>query len=119
MPTLPLSKEQAEKANTLLESVRAQLATLSGGDPKLLFAMRRRLYIRLSYDERGTPAQRRKLKDQKWKEQRGKCAICAEDLPVSECELDRFDAVAGYTPENTQLIHHACHRKQQTDRGFA
>lgn len=119
MSKLPLTTQQSEQVNALLATLRAQLIELSGGDPTVLFAMRRKVYIRLSYDERGTPAHRRKLKDQKWKEQRGKCAICNEDLPVSESELDRFDAVAGYTAENTQLVHHACHRKQQIDRGFA
>jgi hypothetical protein len=116
---MALTQEQSNAANALLETVRIRLLELSGGDPNVLFSMRRRIYIRLSYDERGKPGQRSKLKNLKWKEQRGKCAICGEDLPVTDAELDRFKAVAGYTAENTQLIHHACHRKQQGDRGFA
>lgn len=119
MPSKRLTSEQAEKANEILESVRARLVELSGGDASLLFSLRRRIFIRLSYDERGTPAQRAKLKNQKWKDQRGKCAICKEDLPASGAELDRFDALGGYTADNTQLIHHDCHRKQQVERGFA
>jgi hypothetical protein len=119
MPSQRLTPEQSEKANELLESVRARLLELSNGDASLLFSLRRRIFIRLSYDERGTPAQRTKLKNQKWKDQRGKCAICNEDLPESGAELDRFDALGGYTAENTQLIHHDCHRQQQTDRGFS
>jgi hypothetical protein len=115
----PLTAEQVQQATDLLNEIRTRLDQLSDGDRALLFALRRRIYIRLSYDERGTPAQRSKLKNTKWKEQRGKCSICNEDLPVSEAELDRLDAVAGYTAANTQLIHHACHRKQQADRGFA
>jgi hypothetical protein len=118
MPSQRLTPEQAERANELLESVRARLLELSNGDGSLLFSLRRRVFIRLSYDERGTPAQRTKLKNQKWKDQRGKCAICGEDLPAKGAELDRFDALGGYVSENTQLIHHDCHRDQQSERGF-
>jgi hypothetical protein len=67
----------------------------------------------LMYDERGKPMQRRKVKEQKWKEQRGKCAICSGDLPETEAELDRIEAALGYTRENTRLVHHACHRREQ------
>lgn len=119
MPNPRLTLEQTKEADALLERIRAQLVALSGGDPKVLFAYRRRIFIRLSYDERGTPGHRKKLKHEKWKEQRGKCAICSEDLPVSGSELDRHNATGGYTAENTQLIHHDCHRKQQADRRFA
>ena len=115
----PLTIEQSKEINDLLDEIRGRLKELSGDDKALLFALRRRIYIRLTYDERGSPAHRAKLKNQKWKHQRGKCAICQEDFPVTEAELDRLDAPAGYTPENTRLIHHACHRKQQADRGFA
>lgn len=114
-----LSPEQSGKANELLALVRHRLDELSDGDAKVLYHMRRRIRIRLEHDERDTPAARRKLKDQKWKEQRGKCAICKEDLPETETELDRLDPYGGYTRENTQLLHHACHRKQQAERGFA
>ena len=65
------------------------------------------------------PAQRKKLKELKWKEQRGKCAIGGEDLLVTGAELDRKDPVLGYTPENTQLVCHEHHREQQAKRGFA
>ena len=61
---------------------------------------------------------RAKLKKLKMKEQAGKCSICGEPLPEKEAELDRFVAWKGYTPKNTQLIHHDCHRRQQQDRGF-
>lgn len=118
MPNPRLTLEQTKEADALLESIRAQLAALSGGDPKVLFAYRRRIFMRLSYDERSTPGRRKKLKMQKRKEQGGKCAICSEDLPVSGSELDRHDATGGYTAENTQLVHHDCHRKQQSERRF-
>jgi hypothetical protein len=119
MPNRQLSKDEHQKADELLGRVRSELESLSAGDVKLLFAYRRKLYKKLMYDERGTPMERRKLKEQKWKEQKGKCAICGEDLPETEAELDRFEAYLRYTPENTRLIHHACHRKQQAERGFA
>jgi hypothetical protein len=115
----PLTPEQSAEANELLNHVRARLETLSGGDPKLLHHLRRRIYIRLSHDERDSPAARRKLKDSKWKQQRGICALCFEELPEKETELDRLDPYAGYTPENTRLVHHECHRKQQAEKGFA
>jgi hypothetical protein len=118
MPKKQLSEDEIQAANSILDDVRVRLAELSKGDPELLFALRRRVYIRLQYDERGTPQHRNKLKNQKWKEQRGKCAICHDDLPEIGAELDRFDAAAGYTKENTQLIHHECHRKQQAERGY-
>jgi len=95
------------------------LEKLSGGDAQLLFALRRRIFSRLTYDERGAPAIRKKLKERKWKEQRGKCSICGDHLPISGSELDRFDAVLGYTLENTRLVCHDCHRAQQEERGFA
>ncbi|HXM00220.1 MAG TPA: hypothetical protein VN932_09835 [Rhizomicrobium sp.] len=56
---------------------------------------------------------------EKWIAQNGICALCPEKLPEKEAELDRIDPYSGYTPENTRLIHHACHRKQQAERGFA
>ena len=119
MPNRQLDKEEQSKATELLARIRVELQALSNGDANLLFAYRRKLFKELMYDERGKPMQRRKLKDQKWKEQRGKCAICGDDLPTTETELDRFDAAKGYTTENTRLVHHACHRKQQAERGFA
>ena len=119
MPGIRLTTEQATAANDLLLDIQRRLEKLSGGDKRLLFSLRRRIYIRLSYDERGDPAHRRKLKELKWKMQRGKCAIGGEDLPISGAELDRLDPVEGYTPENTRLVCHEHHRKQQEERGFA
>jgi UTP:GlnB (protein PII) uridylyltransferase len=69
MPKMRLSEHQIQEANSLLDHVRARLTELSQGDQELLFALRRRIYIRLGYDERGTPQHRTKLKNQKWKEQ--------------------------------------------------
>ncbi len=90
----------------------------AGGDPVLLFALRRRLAARLTYWERGNPAKRKKLKAAKHKAQDGRCAICDEPMGVKGSELDRADPVDGYTAENTRLVHHACHRQDQETKGF-
>ncbi|MGH7428267.1 MAG: hypothetical protein ACREJ4_07905 [Candidatus Methylomirabilaceae bacterium] len=116
--TLRLSPEQSAQANRLLEHVRRRLIALSDGDPKLLHHVRRRIRLRLEQDERSRPGQRKRLKKQKWYEQHGRCALCPDELPKKEVELDRIDPYGGYTRENTRLVHHACHRKQQLERGF-
>jgi hypothetical protein len=51
---------------------------------RLAFALRRYVYKNLSYDERGTPAERTKLKLAKLMEQDGKCAY--PDCPVPDQE---------------------------------
>jgi hypothetical protein len=117
MPTL--SDEDRAKAIAILESVRAQVAEVAGDDHVLLFQVRRYILKRLEFDERGTPTQRRKLKDAKRKSQRGLCAMCREELPERGAELDRFRAIDGYTAGNTQLICHPCHQKAEEERGFA
>ena len=114
-----LSKESREKAVLILERLRADILSASAGDRDLLFQMKRYISKRLEFDERGTPTQRKKLKDLKWKKQRGLCAICSKELPERGSELDRFKAIDGYTVENTQLLCHTCHRAAQEQRGFA
>ena len=63
--------------------------------------------------------QRKLLKLKKMVAQKGKCALCAKDLPERGAELDRFDPVKGYTMENTRLICHECHRAEQEKKGWA
>ena len=116
MPALP--EDERAKVLPILAKLRADLSEASGGSEELLFSMKRYIAKRLEFDERGTPTQRRKLKDQKWKSQRGLCAVCKEGLPERGAELDRFHAIDGYTAENTQLVCHSCHRKAQEERGF-
>ena len=71
------------------------------------------------YAERGTPMQRRKLKADKLLQQGGKCAECGKQfLESEETELDRINAMKGYTKDNTRLIHHVCHRRIQSEKGF-
>ncbi|WP_375463058.1 hypothetical protein [uncultured Methylobacterium sp.] len=118
MPSRRLTKDEAAKADTLLAEVKAMVTDAAGGDPVLLFALRRRLAARLTYWERGNPAKRKKLKAAKHKAQDGRCAICDEPMGVKGSELDRADPVDGYTAENTRLVHHACHRQDQETKGF-
>ena len=118
MPNRRLKPEERSRLNAFLEEVRSRLVELAVGDRELHFALRRRLYIRLTYDERGTPADRRRLKISKHEKQRGNCAICQCPLEIAESELHRLNAMDGYTATNTQLVHHHCHRDQQSAAGF-
>jgi ribosomal protein L44E len=105
----------------LLTDVRARLRSLSGDDPSLLFALRRKLYKELSYDERGKPMQRKVLKAVKYTEQGGRCKICGDELEKlgRNAVLDRTEAIRGYVSDNVRLICAACDRKVQAERGFA
>lgn len=113
-----LTSDELEKARALLEEIRGKLESLSGGDKELLFAYRRKVYKELTYDERSKPMARRALKDRKWKEQRGLCAICRKELPTRYTVLDRLNAADGYTPENTRLIHQECDVSHQESMGY-
>ena len=114
-----LTAEELATVRVLLDSVRAHLLALSGGDPDLLFAYRRKVYKELTYDERDKPMARRQLKAKKWREQNGICPVCQKPLPERYCVLDRFQAAAGYTPENTRLICRDCDIRTQAARGYA
>ncbi len=119
MANRQLTAEELESARALLNEVREKLAQLSGGDSELLFAYRRKVYKELTYDERGTPMLRRKLKDEKRKEQRVLCAACGKPLPEKYAVLDRLNAADGYTPENTRLIHQECDISHQASKGYS
>jgi hypothetical protein len=114
-----LSDEDRAAAIAILEELRGRIATVVGEDRERLFQMRRYILKRLEFDERGTPTQRRKLKDAKRKSQRGLCALCQGPLPERGAELDRFRAIDGYTARNTQLVCHSCHQKAEAERGVA
>ncbi len=118
MPNRQLTPAELLQATALLSEIRARLEALSQGDKDLLFAYRRKVFKELTYDERDKPAARRKLKDQKWKEQRGLCALCGKDLPAKYTVLDRLNAVDGYTPANTRLIHPECDVAHQAAKGY-
>ena len=108
-----LSDEDRAKAIALLEEIRARIDAVADGDEAVRFQMRRYVARRLEFDERGTPTQRRRLKDLKWKFQRGLCYECAQPLPKRGAELHRLQAMDGYTEANTQLLCRACHEKAQ------
>jgi hypothetical protein len=114
-----LSDEDRATAIRILEQLRARIAGVVGEDRERLFQMRRYILKRLEFDERGTPTQRRKLKEAKRKSQRGLCALCQTVLPERGAELDRFRAIEGYTARNTQLVCHSCHQKAEAERDFA
>ena len=118
MPNRNLSNDELKQASELLGSIRQELKTLAGNDRELLFAYRRKIYKELSYDERGKPNDRSKLKACKLREQEGLCPECGEPLPEKYAELDRKSAADGYTVENTELIHGECHRRRQAVQSY-
>jgi ribosomal protein L44E len=119
LPNRQLSQEELEKLFApLVAEVRKRLAELSDGDEDLLWALRRKLSKELTYDERGKPMQRRKLKELKRAEQDNKCARCRTSLPAKYVVLDRTEAMRGYTPDNTRLLCQECDVKVQVERGY-
>jgi hypothetical protein len=120
MPESPhLTDEQLTTIREILDRVRTDLTALAGSDQNTLHHARRYLMKRLEFDERGTPADRNKLKLTLMAVQQGKCTSCNEPLPPRGSELDRKDPVLGYTEENCKLIHHECHRKAQAAKNFS
>jgi len=116
--TRQLNEGEREVARAILDEAREALLEKSGGDPELLWAMRRYVYIRLQYDERGSPMQRKVLKQKKRVAQEGRCAACGKELPERGAELDRLEPMKGYTEENTRLLCHECHRAEQQGKRF-
>lgn len=119
MPNRQLTpQELSELFAPLIEDVRNRLITLSGGDDALHFALRRKLSKELSYDERGTPSERNKLKAFKRGAQGNKCAQYRRELPEEDVILDRIEAMRGYTADNTRLLCRECDYAQQKERRF-
>jgi hypothetical protein len=115
-----LSKEQIQTLfYPLFKRTIKDLSKQSGGNKGLHFALRRKLTKELGYLERSKPATRIKLKQIKFVEQNGKCPICKKCLPKKYAELDRSEAINGYTAENTRLVHHDCHITEQKKKGYA
>ena len=117
--TRRLTVDERTAANMILVRIRNALTKKSSGDSNLLWAMRRYVYIRLQFDERGNPMQRRNLKRKKMAAQKGICPICGKQLPQKGAELDRLSAMKGYTEQNTRLVCHGCHREDQAKKKFA
>jgi hypothetical protein len=119
MPNRQLTSQELENlAKPLLEEVRERLRSLAAGDPDLLWALRRKLFKELMYDERSKPMHRVALKKLKRSEQGDRCALCSESLPPKGAVLDRLEAMGGYTSENTRLLCSKCDTEVQTQRGY-
>jgi len=120
LPTRKLNEQELKVANSLLEEVRHSIEKHSENDLDLRFALRRKIAKELTYDERGTPMQRKKLKLKMLRVQNGLCANCGKALPLLArgAVLDRQNAMAGYTAENVKLICRACDDKLQESRNF-
>jgi hypothetical protein len=118
MPNRNLTQDELMLANELLATIRARLSDLAGDDRLLLFAYRRKIVKELGYDERSKPGHRNKLKAIKWGLQNRQCAHCSEEMPLKYSELDRKNAVDGYTEENTELVHAKCHHERQAAKRY-
>lgn len=119
MTNRTLTTDELDKANTLLQDIRSRLHILAGEQQDLLFAYRRKIAKELIYDERGKPMKRKVLKLNKMIAQKGLCAECHLELPKRGAELDRINAMEGYTDGNTRLVHHDCHVRSQEQKHFA
>jgi hypothetical protein len=119
VPNRRLTSVELQFANRILALVRNRIAATANGDAEFRFALNRKIYKELSYDERGKPSRRKRLKSKKRRQQDNICPYCNEQLPSSDCELDRLVASAGYTAENTHLVHQECHRRSQAAKGYA
>jgi hypothetical protein len=118
MPERKLTDDEAAKAKAILDYVRQKLEDFASGDTELLHAYRRRIMNTLQSDERTSSMNRQKLKKEKYKSQKGLCAICSETLPEKYAVLDRLQTTLGYTAENTRLIHEGCDRRVQAERRY-
>ena len=118
MPNKRLTTTELQQAARILARVKAALSRAAAGDSDLAWALRRKVYKELIHDERGKPAHRRKLKATKRREHQGICPLCGDPLPDSYVILDRIEAMEGYTPANTRLIHQHCDIGVQRERGY-
>ena len=76
-----LTETEQAMGRHIVESVRRRISRATKKDLARVWAMRRYVYTRLIYDEKGTPMQRRILKMKKMISQKGLCAICRRKLP--------------------------------------
>ncbi len=114
---MALTNQQRVEAERILDWVRKELSRLANGDNALLHNLRRRVMKQLEYDERGKPAERKKLKAQLKKRQNGLCLLCGEILTENPV-ADRLQADKGYTLANTRLLCRDCDGKEQERKGF-
>ncbi len=113
------SLQQATAAKIILQAARRMIRNAAKGREELEFRLRRFVRIHLEHDERGKPYERKILKQRKFAEQHGLCAVCRKPMRFEEePHLHRIVASKGYTFKNTRLVHHECHRQQQRAKGF-
>jgi ribosomal protein L44E len=105
--------------SALLAKIRDDVASLSAGDPELAWALRRKVYKELVYDERGKPMHRKALKSKLRILQDGCCASCGQELPERGAVADRLEAMMGYTEANVRLLCPSCDVSIQSGRGYA
>lgn len=116
MPNRNLNPLELKKADALLDKIRKSILDYSNGDSELEFAFRRKIYKELTYDERGKPSLRKKLKEKKRLSQNNLCTSCKQVLALKYAVLDRLNAKDGYIEENTNLICPDCDTRIQGSR---
>jgi hypothetical protein len=114
-----LNEPELALAREVLAEIRARIAGIAGEDEGLRFALNRKIYKELTYDERGKPNARQSLKARTVKAQAGKCANCAEPLPETDTVLDRLVAAKGDVEGNVRVLCRPCDLAIQRERGFA
>jgi hypothetical protein len=114
-----LTETEQAAARALLADIRARIDAAAGDDEGLRFALNRKVYKELTFDERGKPNARASLKARMVKAQGGLCAQCAKPLPGSDTVLDRLAAEAGYVDGNVRVLCRPCDLAIQRGRGFA
>jgi hypothetical protein len=119
MPNRNLTQEEREIANRLLDEIRHQIEESSLSNESLKWALRRYIYLRLQYDERGSSMKRRALKAKLVIKQHALCAICGKTLAEKGSVLDRIEAMKGYNLENTRLLCPDCDTLTQESRHYA
>jgi len=113
-----LDNTDLQVAHAWIGEIRSKLTAYAGDDRELLFRMRRKISRVLVNDERGNPADRKRLKEKKWRLQNGRCQFCDQAMPIKGSHLHRHKAIDGYTVENTDLVHAECHHRQQDEVGY-
>jgi hypothetical protein len=113
-----LTEQELASAREILVNTRAEIAKVSNGDPSLLWALRRKVYKELIYDERSKPMARRLLKAKLFAKQLGLCGDCKKSLPEKYSVLDRRRAMDGYTELNCRLLCSDCDQKAQAAKGY-
>ncbi|WP_017668025.1 hypothetical protein [Sandarakinorhabdus sp. AAP62] len=114
-----LDEAELAVARTLLAEFRARIDEAAGEDERLRFALNRKIYKELTYDERGKPNARQSLKARTAKAQNGQCAICAKPLPEHDTVLDRLAAEKGDVEGNVRVLCRSCDLTIQRGRGYA